>query len=771
MSTAYSSEPLQQQVTSQRVLLGVLACLAVAVLGLLLLLFTQVIGRPPPQGSRPPLADQQRDQDRSNRPPSAALPAERSTSAPATAVSPQVSSVQKSIRGPLPMASATQPGFSERVVELSQVITPLSSVESLVEPASATVGAVPAEQETPASTAVRSTGPAPDPAFWNYWLTRPNRAGDVPAPGGVPSPYVGELALQTLHRLNLRLSTMDLAVVPQVATLQPSAALTSTVESALQEGSKKQLELDVFITPSDEQRLLIPKSERQPSILIDLDRLRAAQSKPSASSVVQNLQGLIREAALAQFGFDFRVLVPGMHQVAISIVDAATAVPVQSMVVSLTTSAQWPQSVSIDSSPQGFMGADRSQVDLSLILEALQGDTDSGTYAQLTAKLFYRNSSWDPAAAERPYKVIKWTSAQDLEALKTSAGNFSSIVGDSQNAEALRDLGRDLARPLFDPELLNLPQKFAEENADRARVARQVIVDLAKDPKNTLPPTMLVLIVKQGSQSRYSSQVLPIGALGVSKADEPPVFLGERFSLALRFTDSDLSPSYPCPRDWYVALPTKVTADADSALSAALAGLSPVQQRWKDHIHPQSSTLEELGGWLSKPEAGSAKKAFVLTYVGHHRNGSLSLGADAAQSITVGTMRRDFQGSSIVILNACNSAMGEINSGMPIGMLAQQRAAAIIATTSPIKGALAANYLNCMSAVLANRPDDLTIGQAHALTTRCLWSKKEGGMYDYSGAALKYLLVGNPFQRICAPASAASSATPQVEAANGNDQL
>ena len=618
---------------------------------------------------------------------------------------------------------------------------------------------------------VTRTQPNSDAAVWNYWLTRPAANENVRTLGGTPRPQTGELDLRILHRLNLRLSTIDLAPFLQVATVPTSSGLVSTITEALTDTARKQLVLDVFITPSDEQRVLIPKDKRRLSMTLDLERIRAARlSRPTTAP--ESMDAMIRQAALEEFGFDFRILVPGMHEVAISIVDTETAVPVQSMVARLTTSVPWPQSVSIDSSAQAYLHPGSPDVDLSLILEALEGDTASGTYRQLTAKLFYKDNAAASAPAPRGYKVIQWVSQQDIEALKAASDNFRNTVGSSKNAEALKTLGYKLARPLFDPDpdWSYASPKDAKENVERARAAREVIVALANNPKFVLPPTMLVLIVKHGSQSHFSSQLLPIGAMGISKeADSDPVFLGERFALALRLTDSDLSPSRRCPRDWYVALPRPV-AGIDNALSTALTELAPVEQSWKGSIHSQSQTLDELSAWLSKPDTATRATPFVLTYVGHHSNGSLSLGADSAQGITVGDIRRDFQGSSIAILNACNSAMSEISTGMPIGMLAQRGVAAVVATTSVVDGYLAGSYLVCMESVLKEHRDALTIGQAHALTTRCLWSNKDGkGKFNYSGSALKYLLVGNPFQRICAPQTAPLAAPANTAEAKGGD--
>ncbi|MDM0056906.1 hypothetical protein [Variovorax fucosicus] len=736
----------------------------VAIVLLLVALFVQILDRQPPPTPTPPVAAQRQESEQ--RQSSASVEPPAIASIPTPSLPPL---------GAVPELQARE--FRQSIDTAGQTAKFAASSAAVRE---AAMAATAAAKGMVVADPIRPEGSQPgiDPVIWNYWLARPTPATAKSAFGARPLPQAGEIELQSLNRLTLRLSTVDLGTIAPVASIKPSVALTSTLKTAIADVSRKQLALDVFVTPSDEQRLRIPQAVRRQSMTIDLERLRAMPPGLRENPGPAWTDQLIREATVAEFGFDFRILVAGTHQVGVAIVDALSAVPVQSMVINLSTGKAWPDSVAVDTSAQGFFHPGSLPVDLSLILQALEGKADGSLYRRLTARLLYRRAGADATPNASGYDEIEWTSQQDIEALKQATENFTSIVGSSKNADALLSLGHKFARPLFDPD--PAPGRELEQdeivNRDRAAKARQIIVDTANDPKAKLPPTMLVLIVKEGAQSHYASTMLPIGAMGISKEkDGPPIFLGERFALALRLTDQDLSPSRPCPRDWYVAFPKNVAGVTDNALQTALNGLKPLQQNWRSHIYPQSPTLDELGMWLNKPDKDSADRPYVLTYVGHHQRGQLSLGADAAQGIGASDIRRDFQGSSIAILNACNSAMSEISNGMPIGMLAQRRVAAIVATTSGIDGDLAANYLVCMASVLVTHTEELTIGQTHALATRCLWSRAEGGMFNYKGSALKYVLVGNPFQKICAPAAAPVGvpasmpmAAPQPEAPKGD---
>lgn len=635
-----------------------------------------------------------------------------------------------------------------------------TGISALVLRDTGTAAAV-ASKDPIAQAGALTPGAREEPVVWNYWLTlpAPTASGSATraAPGARPRPDTSELDLQTLHRLSFRLSTLDLsAVLGGVAAVGASPALKSTLEAALAESSRKLLEFEVLITPSDEQRLRIPMTDRRLAMSIDLDRIRSLGST-SAGGQTSVTEADIQKATVAEFGFDFRILVAGTHQAGITIVDTRTALPVQSMVINLKSGTNWPQSVDVDASPQGYFRPSGAPADLLLVLDALESEVDGSTYRSLAAKLYYRKPGAPAPSDGSGYGFITWTSQLDFDSLWTQSEGYRKTIGDNKNAEALLDKAYWFAHPLFSPRGDIEDGKYspmtAKENSLRAAKARQVILDAATDSASSLPPTFVVQINKRGFQDRYKSPVLPIAAMGIAKDDKQPrIFLGEKFALALGLSGQDYSAGRPCPRDWYLALPQRAELK-DEALTKALDSMKPMAEGWQKHYHPQTLELSPLKDWLSAPDEASKNLPFVLSYIGHYDGGSLSLAKNTA-GIIPGGILRDFQGSSIAILNACDTAMEVINNGTPIGMLAESRVAAIVATTSPIGGDLAGDYMVCMSSVLAAHQDgDLNIGQVHALTTRCLFASGEGkpGLFNYSGSALKYLLIGNPFQRICAP--------------------
>jgi len=267
---------------------------------------------------------------------------------------------------------------------------------------------------------------------------------------------------------------------------------------------------------------------------------------------------------------------------------------------------------------------------------------------------------------------------------------------------------------------------------------------------------MLVHIIsgETAGTMHYASDVIPFSAMGVAVDERsPPVYLGERFALALVLSDQQFKRTTTCPSHWYFAVPQKANhTDENDPLGQALRKMKPLLDRVSPVVHNQSDSLDDLRRWLNQSDP-EGQRSYVLAYLGHHQGGYLFL-RQGVGGIDAGSIDRPFERASIAILDACDSGMGNVSSGTPIGRLARLNVDSTIATTSPISGELAAAYLDCLDAVLDD-PPRLTVGQAHALATQCLWSSSSGArwhrQYNYKAAALKYLLIGDPNQPICSP--------------------
>ncbi|HZX25871.1 MAG TPA: hypothetical protein VFF16_02290, partial [Telluria sp.] len=273
-----------------------------------------------------------------------------------------------------------------------------------------------------------------------------------------------------------------------------------------------------------------------------------------------------------------------------------------------------------------------------------------------------------------------------------------------------------------------------------------------------LPPTMLVRVVsgRDAGNLQFASDIFPFGAMGVARDDgSDPAFLGERFALALVLSDQQFTRTDACPGHWYVSLPRPEDhGDESDPLGQALRGLGPFLGRLHDAkvVQRQSDGLEQLRAWLAA-SAGPGERSYVLVYLGHHDDSHLYL-REGGGGVFTGSIQRTFERASIAILDACSSAMNRASNGTLIGRLARQHVDSTIATTSKISGQLAADYIDCLGAVLDD-PRRMSVGQAHALATQCLWSDASSARWrrhnDYRGSALKYILIGDPHQPICSP--------------------
>jgi hypothetical protein len=256
---------------------------------------------------------------------------------------------------------------------------------------------------------------------------------------------------------------------------------------------------------------------------------------------------------------------------------------------------------------------------------------------------------------------------------------------------------------------------------------------------------MVVRIVPSEGEQDFSSPALPVGALGIGDSVNDAIFLGERFAVSLLLAKQPVQESAACPADWYVALPESVSATSTDALSVAVSGMKGTVDKWSGHIRRDGNDMERLRTWLN---ADGESAPYVFTFVGHHANGMLYYQAGAG-SITHATVRRQFRNGSVAVLNACETAVPQISGATAIGSLAKSNVAVTVATTSKVSGHLAAAYITCLDKVLTKHLE-LPMGVAHLYTTRCLWAHENGREY-FSAAALKYQLIGNPFQKICAP--------------------
>ena len=592
----------------------------------------------------------------------------------------------------------------------------------------------------------------PHQITWNYWLGK-----HVDSP--MPEVHAAPLRIGETRQLVFRLSSVDLALsIPALKTLASAPELLIAVQSALADSARPVLRLDVLVQSVDAQRIRLGGNGSRIPMVIDLDAMRAtlARGELDIAPGVRPTEAALRAAMIAQFAIELTPLAAGKHDLGIVILDTETGFPLQTMIAEIEVGKAWPASVAARANGRVPVDAGGPPYDLSLFLFDLASVERAVTVRKLHAQLYFRDSATGARA------VLAWRTDTTLRGLEDATKTFRTTVGSLKSGRELLKAGRAFGRLIFDPPSAE-GVCVEEANCNAARAARNVIAAAARYGPERLPPSMLVRFVHTGPAAGqpFESPVVPVGAMGVvADGQTQPVYLGERFALALLLADQEFETLESCPRQWYVALPRDEdhlpTAKGDP-LAAALAGLRGVIGKLEEgkYLHRQSRDLSELSGWLDRRDD---RGSFVFSYLGHHGDGRLFLDPDST-GIAAGDMQRVFERASIAILNACDSALPWITDGNPIGKLSEKRVDSTIATTSRISGELAAAYVDCLHAVLAD-PRALTIGQAHALATQCLSSEKDSKrwqrQYEFQGAALKYILIGNPHQRICSPYTGAS---------------
>lgn len=609
-------------------------------------------------------------------------------------------------------------------------------------PAEAPVPAPP--MPVPVAEPPPAAGPAPagsgpvegvDTALnWNYWVEQP------PATAMLPDP-VASIEIGRQYHLRVRLSATDLArYVPEVAGVLPSAELKETLSELVQDEARQTAEFFAIISAADPGALEIPAADRTATLTISLARLRELLSEPPGPEPAADAEAIER-AFLGDFAFRFRVLSEGAHKFGIALVNKETGIPVQTFTAEVATSGSGAPLERL-ATTMGFLAADSPPADLSLILH----DLSSTSAKALVATLAVRT----PATGK--YEFMAWNIGEDLEFLNSAVSLFRNSVREPLSAEQWRRHGWEFGRIIFEPRVDGSAALSADNRAVAER-ARKAVYDAAQASSSQAPSTFIVRLASQNPalQKDFSSPTLPIGAIALGATPETAVFLGERLSLALLLPGQALTRGAACPTAWYVAAPPD-SISPDDALAIANRVAQPFWKFAGTSAFTQSDTLAELGTWLD--DRDTANQPVVFSFLGHNSaKGELYLKKSKGK-IAPSAMRRNFGRSSVAILNACETGTDTIGPGTPIGRLAQLKVGTTIATMAPVNGYLAAAYMNCISAVLGQKKD-LTVGELHLHAVQCMWSPERsapwGLGYAFSAEALKYFVVGNPFQKICSP--------------------
>ena len=585
---------------------------------------------------------------------------------------------------------------------------------------------------------------APESVLWNYWVSK--------SASGFPT--LEPLNESTTYKAVFQLSLMDIASrVRGVSRVSATQTLQNAVAQAVATNELETLLLDVLVNPISRTSVFIPEASRKFQVEIDLAKYR--DFKNLATSGTLPTEQLISAARLGQFAFDFQMRAPGKQQVGIVVLDHRTGVPVQTLTAEFTTSEPWPKSLVARGTDGAISFAKGESADLTLVFQELK---TSDNYAKLNATLTYRQSV---QGTEPNYGHVTWeTEFSSLADLRRTIATFFTNQSAITVNEDLQEISNELGNAIFWP-LPNIGISGAaesEQNQRNAQEARRIVETFSDWQAGNKPPTLLVWLRQESTaqpRGKFETEAIPISAVAVRRSQDsaPPIVFGDRFVLSLLLPAQENFSSGSCPENWYMAMP-RVDKTLDDALIAAIQtmGNAIADRLRSSDIKEQSANLSELKNWMGIENDATP---YVFSFLGHNGRGGLALSPVLnSPGVGAGTIRRNFVGTSIALLNACSSVSDDGTTGTTIGKLASRGVTATVATTSTVSGELAGAYLDCFTSVLGGSTD-LSIGEAHLYTTQCLRgtaaNRPQQKKYNYKGGALKYMLVGNPYQKICDP--------------------
>lgn len=574
-------------------------------------------------------------------------------------------------------------------------------------------------------------------ARWNFWVT--DRAA------GSSAPKVGvTIPLNARRYMRFRMTTLDFSALWKgVNRVGLSKHIGSFIDKKRASDESAPLEFVALVTAADPSAIEIVADQRQRAFSVDMDKLKA--SPPT--SLRENGEGSkgLDKANLCEFTFEFTALRKGKHSVSVVLVERRTGIPMQVMAIEVQPESPIDEQIASVGSNVGIDTALASGADFSLVLQELRAKNRPVLIATMTAH--------DIATGENQF--FAWNTGVGLNELQQLLGPYRYNLSTSPTIEALNLASWTFGRLLFAPQVNTQVEALSQENLDLATSAGALLFKAATVSAGmTSPSTLLVRLVSSNvdEDGSFSSPTLPLGAIALGPNAENAVHLGERMIVALVLPDQSLNPTLACPASWYIAQPPD-DLDKYDAVSIAAKNSGSYWTVMHAGLKQQSKTLNELRGHLRQSDGND--QAEVVSYMGHNGASGLFFDMKAATALAPSDIQRVFAPSSVVILNACETATDTIKPGTLIGRLFSQNVGSAIATVTPVRGELAGAYMRCQAAVLEKKAE-LTVGELQLRTTQCLFSKERGEQWGGNGSyfqnyALNYFLVGNPYQKICVP--------------------
>lgn len=587
--------------------------------------------------------------------------------------------------------------------------------------------------------ATESPPPPRDVDFlnWNFWVSNSSKAENRPI-------VANHIALNQPQTMWFRISSIDHSAANKgVGKVGLSNTLGTYIAQQKKADNRGMLAFVALVIAADPSAIRIPNGDRSRPFSIDMDKLAAGPPTALGTTVVEES---LRASNIGEFSFKFTALKPGRHRLGIVLVEKSSGIPMQTLSIDISPDAAHDQQLTSLGRNVGVAIGGTSASDFSLVLQDLSSDNGPSLISVLIAH----------DRANGANRFFTWNTGRSLEEVQNGIGAFRSSLDTPLSPDEQKELSWQFGRVLFEPQIDASIAALSPANRQSASEARAALWKAATDAAlEAQPATLLVRMVPRdpGEQVAFSSPTLPVGSIALGVDAHSAVYLGERMIVALLLPGQSIDDTAACPDQWYVTKPPK-EVDAGDAVSIASGNSGKFWDTMKAGVKPQSMSLAELKAFLV-PAGATAAQSVVISYLGHNRgNGELYFKRDEGSVVST-TFRQQFAASSVAIINACEVATDKIEAGSVIAALSQLHVGTTIATISPVNGALAGAYMRCLSSVLAMKPE-LTVGELQLRATQCLFSKASGEKWGgekayFGGNALKYFLVGNPYQKICLP--------------------
>ncbi len=604
----------------------------------------------------------------------------------------------------------------------------------------------------------------PPPLFWNAW---------VEPKGSKPKFKPQErLAKNTSYLVVLDLSARE------YGGASISGAVGERVRAPIQEAidaGEDEIQFEVLILP--DPLFFEAPSQRKETLKIDLKKLKQTfeagkapaidgaqtpgtpQREPPVDAFAELKQNANAEFSFGRMQFALKTRnKPGVARIALSV--WLEGRPIEELVFDRCIAADAAGSNCKCGTGGGGAGncegASRFQQGLSGVDSLRKGAVPHGalhliefTPGQRMVAVFRRANV---AGTKDPY--VTWQLDKPQPQLKHFMREtlFSSLydavkVRNPKSTDEVRERGLDLFRLMF-------PEQGFDKRSPRQEFKKFVQHYIDFDGIAAEKPSLFVRLMPAGDEQPL---MVPFGLMAVpvvpsgagAGASAMPEFLGFHFRIELPLELQSYEQPDSCVSRWVFVMPQKNEQLKNDALQTAIATASGLPEWLQKHnLSRTFDAMQKFRDWIGASEEDPPTGLVLLS---HHAHNAVWFQRD--ELLTSMGLTRKFNGPSLAVLNACDTLEGGTSDF--IQELNKRGVYSVIATSVPIGGDMAGEFLNCFTEELSALPagDSRPVSSIYFKTLQCLKDRPEAAQDDakFGPRALVYALLGNGSLPLCPP--------------------